>query len=72
MAAADLTLCPDCGRSIPRDAVRGLCMACKTRSVLPGFLEESPETEETHESYGSWQVLAKAGEGAFGLVYEAA
>ena len=81
MAAADLPLCPDCGRSIPRDAVRGMCMGCMTQSVLPGFVNESHETDEadglyesppSHESYGSWLVLAKAGEGAFGLVYEAA
>ena len=79
MAAADLTLCPDCGRSIPRDAVRGLCMVCMTQSVFDeGGTEGTSRTPgesllslESLPSFGLWQVLAKAGEGAFGLVYEA-
>ena len=74
MPPADLTLCPDCGRSIPRDAVRGMCMACMMRTALPGLLDQSDQTDPsdpTDQSYGPWRILTKAGEGAFGLVYEA-
>src|SRR5687768_13395781 len=75
MVSTGRNLCPDCGRDIPRDTVRGMCMACITRVALPDLSnQEEPSGPAGHpnDHYGSWEVLAKAGEGAFGLVYEAA
>ena len=49
-------------------------MACMMRTAVPGLLDEPDQTDPTDPAgrhYGSWRVLAPAGEGAFGLVYEA-
>ena len=73
MPSAELTLCPDCGHSIPRDAVRGICMACMASAVFGGddSLDIPGQSNPSGRAFGTWILVSKAGEGAFGLVYEA-
>lgn len=74
MPSAEPIECPECGRRIPTDAVRGMCPACMARVVWAAEMETGDESAPAGSdgmSYGTWRVLAKAGEGAFGLVYEA-
>jgi len=69
------SLCPDCGHAIPADAPRGLCVTCLTQDLFftpdPADAWQEAAAGPAPEKFGSWRVLGLAGEGAFGLVYEA-
>lgn len=74
MTTASPTPCPDCGRPIPADAVRGLCPACVARVALRGGAPSEdglhrPTPHGAYQTHGPWHCLRLLGEGAFGLVY---
>ncbi len=74
MSPQEPAICPDCGGRIPVDAPRGLCVGCLSREIFFPDGEAPVETEEAAVGgmmFGPWRTLREAGEGAFGLVYEA-
>lgn len=68
------THCPQCGATVPENAVHGLCPRCvfaKAMAVTGGAAMEPPDLEAVRAAFPQLEVISLIGAGGMGAVFKA-